>query len=604
MARARVQSCDRFAALGARDELSLRARHAHVLLAAGVALAACRGSGAAPAGAFHDAASADARDVVAAAPPRGRVLSLVYSTDVSGEYERCDCAVAPIGGFARRAAEVDRARAESDGMVQVDPGDLFLPEDASVEGGRPPAAAELERRARLIAAAYARLGVTAFSPGERDLALGARLLRRVLAGAKVPTVSATLADAEGRLLFEADRLVDAAGVRVGIFGVTAPSLADGPGAVGGRARRGGAWPADVVARDPVAAARAEAASLRARGAKLVVALVDVGGLGAARALLARAAGIDWAVVGHGGARLDTPELVEGPAGGRSRMLAALGRGTHLGRLDLHVVAGDGGGPYADGDARANLAARIVSHDEQARALAQRAPLGPRDEQRLVALKKSIGDERRELQALPPRVTGDWFENRIVALDTSVPDQPGTAALVAAYDAERARLGGRGRSAGRAPERGDAPGASARVGPLPGSRPASTYLGTQACARCHAPELAFWRGTKHARAFAALEPARSSRALACVGCHVTGFAQPGGSMDVAVLAARLRDVGCEACHGPGSAHVDAPRAPGLLTLSPSAATCLGCHTPDRTPAPFDLAALTRAIVGPGHGAPLN
>jgi 2',3'-cyclic-nucleotide 2'-phosphodiesterase (5'-nucleotidase family) len=498
---------------------------------------------------------------VAAAPaPRGKVLSLVYSTDVGGESERCDCAVSPVGGFARRAAEVDRIRAESDGVIQVDPGDLFLPRDAPLERWRPPAAAEIERRGRLIAAAYARLGVTAFSPGERDLALGLPLLRRVLAGAKVPVVSANLVDAKGRLLFDADRLVDAVGLRVGIFGLTAPFAP-------------GAWPAGVVARDPAAAARAEAESLRARGAKLVVALVDVGGLAEARALLARAPGIDWAVVGHGGARLDTPELVAGGA----RLLAAGARGEHIGRLDLHVVAG--GGPYADGDARAVLEARIASHDEQAKEMGARAPLNQRDEDLLDSLRKKIVEERRDLAALPPRVTGDWFANRIVTLDTSVPDQPGTAALVAASDAKRAR-----------------------VGPVAGGAPAATYLGTAACARCHAPELAFWRTTKHAHALAALEEARSARSLACVGCHVTGFAQPGGSMDLAVLATRLRDVGCEACHGPGSAHVDAPREPGLVARAPSAAVCLGCHTPDRTPTAFDFAALTRAVVGPGHGAP--
>jgi hypothetical protein len=177
-----------------------------------------------------------------------------------------------------------------------------------------------------------------------------------------------------------------------------------------------------------------------------------------------------------------------------------------------------------------------------------------------------------------------------------------AALVAAYDAESARLAARGRPVGFEPRRNPTPDLPARVGPVADGKPAATYLGTAACARCHAPEIGFWRTTKHARAFAALEAARSGAALACVGCHVTGFAQPGGSMDLAVLATRLRDVGCEACHGPASAHVDAPREPGLVARRPSAATCLGCHTPDRTPTTFDLAALTRAVVGPGHGAP--
>lgn len=505
-----------------------------------------------------DAATADAAGVVEVPPPRGKVLSLVYSAGVGGEYERCDCAVAPLGGFARRASEVDRVRAESDGVIQVDAGDLFLPDGV-----------ERERRARLVAAACARLGVAAFTPGERDLALGLPLLRRVLAEAKVPVVSANLADARGRLLFDADRLVETAGVKVGIFGVTALS------------RRA----SGVVARDSLEAARAEVASLRARGAKIVVALVHLGSEADTKALLERTPGIDWAVPGHESRKLETPERVDVAGGSVVRELEAMSQGQFLGRLDLHVVSGDGAGPWADRDARATLGARLASHERQIADLQSRGQSPGVDERQrrlLDSLRERVAEEARDLHALPARIEGNWFENRVVTLDTAVPDQPGMAALVAAYGAE----GGR----------------PARVGPVAGGKPAATVLGNASCARCHAPELAFWRGTKHAGAFAALEKARSARSLACVGCHVTGFAQPGGSMDVAVLATRLRDVGCEACHGPGSAHVDAPRERGLVARTPSAAVCFGCHTPDRTPSPFDLAALTRAVVGPGHGAP--
>jgi hypothetical protein len=41
---------------------------------------------------------------VEAPPPRGKVVSLVYTSNVGGEYQRCGCAVTPIGGLARRAA--------------------------------------------------------------------------------------------------------------------------------------------------------------------------------------------------------------------------------------------------------------------------------------------------------------------------------------------------------------------------------------------------------------------------------------------------------------------------------------------------------------------
>jgi len=507
-----------------------------------------------PPAASADAASPDAASAAALAPPRGKVVALVYTSNVGGALERCACTIAPSGGLARRAAEVDRIRAESDGVLQVDAGDLFLPRAAAAS--RPPSRGDVARRARLFADVYARLGVDAFTPGARDLALGVPLLRRVLADAKVPVVAANLVDARGAPVFAADRLVDVAGVAIGVFGVAGP------------AGRG----AGFELRDPVAAANAEAAALRARGARLVVALVNAAA-GEARSLLAQTRGVDWAVVGGAGRKLDVPELVEGSG---ARALEAFEEGHDLGRLDLHIVAGDGAGAYDDADARPRADAILASHRHQLAEL-ERAPAARRDVTRLAHVRSAIARDEADLRAEPATLAGNWFRNRIVELDPYVPDQVGVAALVTAYDAE------------------------VRRAPPPDATPlAPTYLGTAACAKCHAPETASWRATKHARAFAALEGARRAKALDCIACHMTGFARHGGSIDPAVAATRLRDVGCEACHGPGSAHLDAPRDPSAITRLPSVAACLGCHTPDRTVGPFDAAARFAAIVGAGHG----
>ena len=76
-------------------------------------------------------------------------------------------------------------------------------------GDKPPNAAEIERRARLLATGVrGASGTTAFTPGERDLALGVPLLRRLATEAHLPIVSANLRRPDGALLFEADRIVD------------------------------------------------------------------------------------------------------------------------------------------------------------------------------------------------------------------------------------------------------------------------------------------------------------------------------------------------------------------------------------------------------------
>jgi hypothetical protein len=570
-------------------------RVATALLIAGALGAGCRGRAVTKVDAGAGSGGAEV------APPRGKVIALVYTSNVLGEYERCGCPVHPLGGLARRAAEIDRIRSESDGLISVDAGDLFLPAEGAKTGAKAPAPSEIERRARLLAAAYARMGVTAFSPGERDLALGAPLLRRVLAEAKVPAVSANLEDLEGRPLLEADRIVDVAGVRVGIFGVTAMSPPD-------EAKLKG-W--GVVAREPIEAARKEVASLRARGARTVVALVHVGGTPDSKRLLAAVPGVDWAVLGHSGMNLDDPETVGG-----ARMLEAQSLGKNLGRLDLHVVEGGGAGPWASRGARAQLQMIRADHQHQIAEYRQRLQASPEPaptlrkyyEQRVAELASAVERETRQIEAMPPRVIGNWFENRIVPLDTTMPDQPGVAALVAVYDRESERLAAAGKPVGiptAAPRRG---GLADENGP-----PTATYVGTDTCATCHAPALAFWKTTKHAHALATLEQAKRARSPECVPCHVTGYLLPGGPKDIAAATSRFADVGCESCHGPGSNHVDAARAlaagaspekaetaRSAISRAVPAAVCLGCHTPDQTNDGFDYAAFLPATLGPGHG----
>src|SRR5262249_6542382 len=186
----------------------------------------------------------------APAPPRGTHVALLYGSDLDGAYETCGCPVHPMGGLARRATQIDRARADADAVLVVDAGNLFWP--SRIGPGGPPDPGELERRGRLVATAYGRMGTTAYTPGARDLALGVPVIRKLAKEARLPVISANLRGPGGALLFEADRLVAAAGLKVGLFGVTA--VGAGAGGTPG-----------VEARDPTAAARDEVKSLRARG---------------------------------------------------------------------------------------------------------------------------------------------------------------------------------------------------------------------------------------------------------------------------------------------------------------------------------------------------
>ncbi|HEX8910114.1 MAG TPA: cytochrome c family protein, partial [Anaeromyxobacteraceae bacterium] len=121
-------------------------------------------------------------------------------------------------------------------------------------------------------------------------------------------------------------------------------------------------------------------------------------------------------------------------------------------------------------------------------------------------------------------------------------------------------------------------------------------GAASCQGCHPAAVEQWRRTPHARAFATLERVGRQHDLACVGCHVTGWHEPGGACDVAATAGR-RDVQCEACHGPAGQHALEP--PGHITRVPGEVRCLACHTSEHS-TQFEPRSYLRRVVGPGHG----
>jgi hypothetical protein len=525
-------------------------------------------------------------------PPRGRWISIAYSSNDEGEYERCGCPVHPLGGLARRAAEIDKARAEADGVLVVDAGDLFSSREK--KKGWAPAAGEVERRARLLAAAYGRIGVHAFTPGELDLAIGVERLKKVLAEAKVPVVSANLVDRAGKPLWEADRIVDVAGVKIGVFGVTAPTPFDAE-----RLRALG-----VVAKDAAAAARGEATALRARGARLVVALVHGGGRPEIEAALAAAPGIDWAVLGHTGRNLEDPERLPSREDG-VLMLEAQSGGKHLGRLDLHIVQDGVDGAFVSRGRAAQLRTILadfgkqVAEYEDRLAKTQGQPkLLEYYEGRVAELNKAIARDTAALAALPPRITGNWFENRIIPLDDGVPGQPGVALLVAAYDEESTRLAAKGRPVGIKPVGAEPPAPPHEPGET--ATPSASYVGNDACNRCHPNAVAVWAKTKHARAMATLEHEGRARSPECVPCHVTGYLRAGGTTDLATATAKFPNVGCEACHGPGSTHVEAVSKRDTIARRVPATVCLGCHTPDQTDDGFSYEKFLPSVLALGHG----
>lgn len=111
---------------------------------------------------------------------------------------------------------------------------------------------------------------------------------------------------------------------------------------------------------------------------------------------------------------------------------------------------------------------------------------------------------------------------------------------------------------------------AAVAAVTSSAQAQEYKGFRVCTKCHDAQGGSWQKTAHARAFDSLKPGVKAeaknrarldpavdytRSQECLGCHVTGYAEPGGyrpDMD-ADVARLFVGVGCEACHGAGGAY---------------------------------------------------
>jgi len=105
------------------------------------------------------------------------------------------------------------------------------------------------------------------------------------------------------------------------------------------------------------------------------------------------------------------------------------------------------------------------------------------------------------------------------------------------------------------------------------------VGAATCQQCHGDNHADWLTTAHATALESLEAIGQDENGECLACHVVGWEQEDGFVDVATTP-ELEGVQCENCHGPSGDHArramdgDFSDPPPLNMAS---ATCGECHT---------------------------
>jgi hypothetical protein len=508
-------------------------------------------------------------------PPKSRVSTaapkrvVVFVTaEIKGQIEPCGCTSDPMGDLARTARLVRSAR-ERGPVVVLDAGSLLYSEIPM----RPQMRAQEQLKAELLVEAFAEpLAVAAVGLGPYDLAAGPKAVRPARQAANVVA-------ADTGPPIEPPKIIEAGGVRIGVFGVVAPNLVASLG---------------VQATDPVPAARKALAGLRQRNAEVIIALLHMP-KEAARQLVQAISGIDFAVVGAGVPEPDRlsskPEQV-----GRTWLIQPANRGQVVSRLDITVR----GGGFADAIGEARAAQERAELDARMAALRadiERFSADPDADPAFVAEQRAdlgrLQDLRDQLATTPVRVpkAGSWFLLSQVAIKKALPCDPAVQARKSAYDAAV----------------GEANLAAATAADAPAvAEGKSGYAGGSECAFCHKAAVDFWKQTKHAGAWKTLVDLGKHNNLECVSCHVTGFDQPGGATLRSVVAPEnetetLRDVQCEVCHGPASRHVDADgkETPRTLVLVPEQSRCETCHNALHSDT-FQYEAYLRDVTGPGHG----
>jgi len=513
-------------------------------------------------------ASCPARERAHPATPKKTVrLAIAFTSDLLGYLEPCGCVKGQLGGIARTAAVVDGLAKDHDGVIYVDAGDTLTDGrkvDAEREG-------QVRAKASTVATILSALHVVSVR-GEDDTLLGDAFYEKAMGTHALVPLGAT----------SGARVVERAGVEVGLVGVSAP----------------GAAPAKVVALVKAARARIHGQP------RLVIAILHVGLTSAMAAARSLSGVVDAVIVGH----LDDPSQ-----GDTDRAIDGLGvpvfrpmsQGRSLGVLEVRVPPGAPAGiTLVRGRAAFGHDVKIlderIARMKRQRDAAQKA--GSLDLVELLTSKIHDLSARRAAAASRGTV---WPKGRAAMTWRFAPIAPGlrqakwAVADIDAYDTQVEKLNL----------------AYAKAHPTACPKPEkgqSGYVGNAACADCHESEMRFWKTMRHAHAWKTLVDAHKQYDLECVGCHVTGWQEPGGVCNLADvtravgdLSSPLLNVQCEACHGPGSRHVaadtDAEKKATIHTKVP-ASVCTTCHTGQHSPH-FEYDTYRAKIVGPGHGMPL-
>lgn len=511
----------------------------------------------------------------AAAPPldAAPTVRLYLVTDLAGALEPCGCTKDQLGGLDHFGAWVSSTRGRVPAAFVAAAGPLFFM-DERLDAER----ADQDRaKAFTLARVLRGLDFVAFAPGTNDWADGPETFAKLASEAGAVTILADrgLSDS-GSIVVREVPGIEGGVLKVGFVGYGQPQPGDAPASAEGVVRRG-------------------VEQAKARGANVLIALVAVG-RGEAKRIADAVPELTAVVVGSRSSNGDANRRA--PQGERVGDVLVVEASNHLqsvGVVDFYVrdpVLPGQLVKFADATGL-ELARRREDVTGRIDELHVKISAWERDkgvlDADLQARRRDLAElehEREALDVKPPPAAGSFFRFATKEIRESLGKDKTIDSQLASYYAavdEHNRV-----------EFKD------RMPPAVGPAQAS-YIGVDACSKCHPGPREVWDRTPHARAYATLSSQFKEFNLECVGCHVTGYEKPGGSAVVHVE--KLANVQCEVCHGPGSRHALDPGDKSRIVARPSPSACVDCHHPPHVEQ-FDPVAKLADVLGPGHGMPVK
>jgi hypothetical protein len=461
---------------------------------------------------------------------------LLILSSLIGYVEPCGCTIdLHLGGLARIAqlVELERAKAPT-ALVVVGP---FLFEKAVKEHRRP----QESRKAKLLTKAFKALKVDAVVGTGSELFQGRKFYENLM-GDSFADVTANTPN--GR-----PKIVEIGPLKLGLAGLVKP----------------GTYTPTGFSTPPEAAIKTTVANLKASGAHAVVVLAHLPRR-QIRLLAKRVTGVDLWVLSHKPKEETEAQPVTG-----GYMVEAGDRGRNLGRISFFDA--DKVGPIKDPIGDAKRGRKIIEGQIQMNRFTLMRTGEASIKTRISALENTLAN----LSTLARQ--GRRFEYELLPVKAHTPRAEPFAEWVDTYNRELKTLNLTNAGA---------------IKPVASGQ--SRYLGRAECVDCHPEADAFWQKTKHAKAWATLVKAEKTFDSECVGCHVTGWQKPGGT--ILGKTEKLTDVQCEVCHGPGSRHVDSGGDATLIQRNVPKTRCFNCHNEHHSPK-FNYDTYVRRITGQGH-----